>query len=708
MNKEKFLEAVNSLKLYRRAELMDNKGRQLIKELYADPLPSEHVLKTLLNDNTTFLIGRKGTGKSTIFQRAQYELDQKKTTTWAYIDIKSLYESSTSEVIGTSHTDMTGSLNPETIQRLHVFRSFMAELVKEIKKQIENRIESNIWASIKDHFTGSSAELFEKLDQFISEINSEQYINVTGGFVKDAASEQINGAQTQEEVKITGMLSATPSASASYIINELKKQETKLNENFSKVFIRLFKIRDLIQQLQEILSTLKLERIHIFIDDFSELPKSEMEEVVDTILAPFNNWSNEFIKLKVAVYPGRLYLGEIDKTKIDEVYLDIHRAYGRGDISTMESQAVDFTKRLLQKRLTHYTKDDLKVYFSSSKSEDEIWLNLFYASMGNPRMLGYILYYCYETSIIYEKHITIQSIRDASKRYFTEKIGAYFELNKFLHESFEERSSIYSLKELYEQIVIRSKELRSYEGSKIMKDLPGRPPTSHFHVISEYESVLSSLELNFFLTKYYEMKDRDGKEVSVYALNYGLCQQESISFGRPQEKREHRLYYIERVFDYSHIVKSYLTLNQEITCDTCGAKQSSNSLPLLQKYGMLCPECQKGTCRIVNLSRKYGDLIGEVSADVLLPRTELGILKALHDERADMFANQIAAELDCSYQLIGKRGRILADKELVERSENKAGRRVFLITQEAQDLYFNEDGEKDKFDFDEPKHKDKA
>ncbi|HEY4618150.1 MAG TPA: hypothetical protein VIH09_08145, partial [Flavobacterium sp.] len=76
--------------------------------------------------------------------------------------------------------------------------------------------------------------------------------------------------------------------------------------------------------------------------------------------------------------------------------------------------------------------------------------------------------------------------------------------------------------------------------------------------------------------------------------------------------------------------------------------------------------------------------------------------------RADMFANQIAAELDCSYQLIGKRGRILADKELVERSENKAGRRVFLITQEAQDLYFNEDGEKDKFDFDEPKHKDKA
>ncbi|OAD92111.1 hypothetical protein A7A78_09290 [Aequorivita soesokkakensis] len=699
MKKEKFLEAVNSLKLYRRAELMDQKGRKLIKELYADPLPNDHVLKTLLNDNTTFLIGRKGTGKSTIFQRAQYELDQKKNITWAYIDIKSLYESSTSEVIGISHTDVTGTLNSHTIQKLHVFRAFMAELVKEIKKQIEKRIESNIWATMKDRFTGSSSELFEKLDQFIAEINSEQYINVTGGFVKNASMEQTDGKISKEELKVTATASKTPSFTGSYFISELKNQESKHNENFSKIFIRLFKIRELIQQLKEILATLNLDRIHIFIDDFSELPKTEMIEVVDAILTPFNNWSDEFIKLKVAVYPGRLYLGDIDKTKIDEVYLDIHRAYGRGDISTMEAQAVEFTKRLLEKRLNYYTKDNLEEYFSSSKSVEEIWLNLFYSSMGNPRILGYILYYCYETSVIYGNKINVQSIKDASKRYFSEKIGAYFKLNKFLHESFEERSSIYSLKELYEQIVIRSKELRSYQGSKLMKDIAGRPPTSHFHVISEYESVLSSLELNFFITKYYEMKDRDGKEVSIYALNYGLCQQESINFGRPQGKREYRLYYVERIFDYSPIVTSYLSMNQEIICDSCGVKQEASALPSLQKYDMLCPVCKNGKCKVINLSIKYGDLINEVSKESLLPRTELGILKTLHDERSNMFANQIAAELDCSYQLIGKRGRNLSDRELVTRSENETGRRIFTITEEAQEIYFNDEEAEDTFNF---------
>lgn len=706
MNKDKFLEAVNSLKLYRRAELMDKNGRQLIKDLYADPLPNEHILKTILNDNTTFLIGRKGTGKSTIFQRAQYELDQNKKTTWAYIDIKSLYESSTSEVVGVSHKEMIGTLRPETIQRLHVFRSFMAELVKEIKKQIEKRIESNIWTKIKDQVTGSSAEIFEKLDLFIEEINSEQYINVTGGFIKNAATEETKGKESREDLKVGATASSVPSLNASYILSELQKQETKQNENFSKIFVRLFKIRELIQQLKEILSTLNLERIHIFIDDFSELPETEMMEVVDTLLAPFNNWSDEFIKLKVAVYPGRLYLGDIDKTKIDEIYLDIHRAYGRGDISTMETQAVEFTKRLLEKRLSYYTKDELETYFSSSKSVDEIWMNLFYASMGNPRILGYILYYCYETAIIYENPITVQNIRDASKRYFSEKIGAYFRLNKFLHESFEERSSIYSLKELFEQIVVRAKKLRSYDKSKVMREISGRPPTSHFHVISEYDSVLSSLELNFFLTKYYEMKDRDGKEVSVYAINYGLCQQETINFGRPREKREHRLYYVERIFDYSPIVKTYLSMNQEIVCDNCEAKHEASELPMLQKYDMLCPDCKNGHCKVVNLSKKYGDLIQKVSEDALLPKTELGMLKTLHDERNTMFANQIAAELDCSYQLIGKRGKNLSERELVERDENDKGRRVFKISKEAEDLYFTNNSEDDNFDFDEIEEQD--
>lgn len=104
--------------------------------------------------------------------------------------------------------------------------------------------------------------------------------------------------------------------------------------------------------------------------------------------------------------------------------------------------------------------------------------------------------------------------------------------------------------------------------------IEGRAPTSHFHVAKSLDSLLSMLELNFFFTMYYEMFDKDGKEITVFALNYGMCQKHSIAFGRPLGKREDRFrqYFAERVFDYSGLLRSFLETHQEIVCDSCGEK----------------------------------------------------------------------------------------------------------------------------------------
>ena len=89
-----FAEAAQSLKLYRRAELMDpDTERPLIEQLYVDPLPGDAVLQTMLRHSTTLLTGRKGTGKSTVFQRAQHEIRKQKSSISAYIDVKTVFES---------------------------------------------------------------------------------------------------------------------------------------------------------------------------------------------------------------------------------------------------------------------------------------------------------------------------------------------------------------------------------------------------------------------------------------------------------------------------------------------------------------------------------------------------------------------------------------------------------------------------------------
>jgi hypothetical protein len=178
-------------------------------------------------------------------------------------------------------------------------------------------------------------------------------------------------------------------------------------------------------------------------------------------------------------------------------------------------------------------------------------------------------------------------VQEAAAKYYEEKIEPFFGIQKFAHQSFEERSSIFSLKELLETMVERARELKSYKQSSVTRDIEGRTPSSHFHVLSDLDSLLSTLELNFFITKWFQMKDRDGRKVSVYALNYGLCGKYSLAFGRPEGKREYRLYYIERVFDYTPLLRRFLQKNQEIKCTGCGAVLGLDKWESIKLFDMM-------------------------------------------------------------------------------------------------------------------------
>jgi hypothetical protein len=153
-------------------------------------------------------------------------------------------------------------------------------------------------------------------------------------------------------------------------------------------------------------------------------------------------------------------------------------------------------------------------------------------------------------------------------------------------------------------------------------------------------------------------------------------------------EREFRLYFVERIFDYTPIMQAFMKDNQEIVCAACGERYALESLSALRFYGMKCRECGTGVCEVVNLSKKYADELAKVDTALLLPSTELGILQTLHTERKALNPAFIASELDCSYQLVGKRGKNLADRGLVGRTRNDEGRRIFEISDMAEKTYF--------------------
>ncbi len=365
-----FHDAVQSLKLYRRAELpgQDNNSA-IVEKLYVDPLPSDHVFETIRMPNTSFIIGRKGTGKSTIFQRLQYELIKDKKKTSAYIDIKTIFESS--QVDGRIHAkiaSMESALPEQEIERILLLKAFVVSVIVEIKKELKRRTENSFWETVKDSFSGNLDELFEELDELIEEIDVEKFISVLG--VRYVQGKQNEESNCSRSLKLGAKLKIDPNPlELSADIQKNSEHKDSREINYSDILISVFDIKDLLSKLKSILSSLGVRHLYILIDDFSELPEDAMKVVVDLLLAPLNNWSEEFIKLKVAAYPGRIYYGQIDKTKIDEVYLDIYKLYGSHDVSTMEDNATEFVRRLVVMRIKVYKAGKVQDYFDSNFDE---------------------------------------------------------------------------------------------------------------------------------------------------------------------------------------------------------------------------------------------------------------------------------------------------------------------------------------------------
>ncbi len=76
------------MKKYKRAEIKDAKDKSMIETLYTDLLPNNQVFKMCFSDNTTFLIGRKGTGKSTIILKLEKEYRKKRIISLATLILK--------------------------------------------------------------------------------------------------------------------------------------------------------------------------------------------------------------------------------------------------------------------------------------------------------------------------------------------------------------------------------------------------------------------------------------------------------------------------------------------------------------------------------------------------------------------------------------------------------------------------------------------
>jgi len=182
-------------------------------------------------------------------------------------------------------------------------------------------------------------------------------------------------------------------------------------------------------------------------------------------------------------------------------------------------------------------------------------------------------------------------------------------MNRYALEPFDKKLDRHNQHALLRTIIEEARTVRRRIGSGEVGgtyfDGLTNPPVSHFALAPTLERVMSSLELNFLVTKYHEMRDKDGQDVHIYALSYGLCEAERFPWGYPRGRRDDRSYFVQRCFDYTRTVHQFLAKNQTIRCPNCGACFNMDEREKFEFYKWRCPDCSDGTCQVVNRGEEF-------------------------------------------------------------------------------------------------------
>jgi hypothetical protein len=278
-----FAEAAHSLKLYRRADLRDDvTDKSLIRQLYVDPLQNDAVLETTLRESTTFLIGRKGTGKSTVFQRAQHELRARSNVISAYVDIKTVYESADVDPALPAQLEQVGiALGEGNLQKILIYRSFIRTIFNEIRSELKSQLGSNIFDNVlrrlglqKSDITGELTELLEgSFETQITDVTAFKQASYKTGQEQSS----MNKSEAQGGGEGTLSLESAKISLSGKLTGEISSAtKWTRSEEYSAVLIRTFNPTKIIEDLRGVLNSVGIKRLYVFIDDFSELPEEPM------------------------------------------------------------------------------------------------------------------------------------------------------------------------------------------------------------------------------------------------------------------------------------------------------------------------------------------------------------------------------------------------------------------------------------------------
>lgn len=321
--KEKISKAFKSMIKSGRPEIRDDENEDLVEKLYVDLLDGEYYLNLAMDDNHTIFKGRRGTGKSTIFIQAEKKLAENKGILPVYINLQTCYE-----VIRSSDSEQECVLSKWT-----TYKNFFNEVLGAIDEKCKKWFRNN-----------------RDIQKLFEDIKNGEYIDAD--FER---SVRINEGKETEFIAGGGFELKGKTATAN-VTAEGTRAFSKATEHNSKE-IRIYSINKILKRLTEILEKQNINKVYLFLDDFSELEKEAQQLVIDSLVAPIISSYNKYFVIKLAAYPYRIYLGNMDSNKISQYSLDFYNVYEKtaNNYKEVEALGIDYVRRTLKKRIEVFT-----------------------------------------------------------------------------------------------------------------------------------------------------------------------------------------------------------------------------------------------------------------------------------------------------------------------------------------------------------------
>lgn len=576
----------------------------------------------LLQQQDNFVSGRRGSGKTTLLLRSYYEC--LKTISPKLRDKPHTFDNLKILPIFIDLSNCNELFSDNTNIEVH----FIRQIIESLKRQLQVMYDEK------------TLLLFKKENPALDDLDFIEKILVEGVTISRDRSISIEDTSKVSEVLgVKGNISIKPSVAADYATTEELARSTKFNE------IKGLNVQDFINKISDIKRKAKIDRIYIFVDEFSDLNEEaqvNFSKLLKNLLASKIN-----MFFKIGVITDRFTFGDkiILGRDLYPIPLDLneHVEKYNGTIHAIKKMEI-FTEQLLEKRFQIFCPE---INFNDVfKIKKEVVMNrLARSSMGVTRTIGWILQnawkQCQDNNIATDK-IGIQElgfgIRSARKIYFKQFQGS---VKKRLIPGF--------YMDMWDAIMDRA----ITEKTKF----PDRP-ASHFLIDPIRKDYMNVFSENFLLHLLEEGRSsKAGGSYNLYAIDYDICLDHNIKYA--EEKDEFtavRFIYDAEVSKFDpYFVKERI---KSYRCNECGLIYDEQDVSKFKVKRCFEDDAKLEEIIHKEMPKTQGNYV-EVEIKIL------GLISSLEIHEA-MSAQEIADAVGCSRQKVSSWGSlVLAKKNLI-------------------------------------------